>query len=223
MSTHHELPTEYAPVEIADFVGPARRVAERLQNSAAMCLPRGAPASHLLIGPSGSGKSALVQFTLRAFGVPNYHLTKIFGKDASIDSMRAIAADLRTRSILPGYRGIWLEEFGESTKDARDRALEFCGDYQPRETLVIATANLTIEEFEAMEKGDARGRLGSRFQIHVVECPQAADAVPLVKIWLSSPDAISICEHASIGPDGKKGHPINMRSLLKDTLSWMQR
>jgi len=219
------LPTDYTPVEIDDFVGPARITAQRMANSAAQCLPLGAPAAHLIVGPSGSGKTALAHFALRRFAVNQWNLSEVFGSDLTKEVAQDLAASFRMTNVFGGYRAILVDEFDKSTKEARDRFLGIVGDrVQPKQSLILATSNLSLEEFDAMEKSaDARGRLSSRFQVHEVRCPKPDEVLPLAKIWLAEPDANVICEHAGISPNGRKNQPINVRALLKDILTFQQR
>ncbi len=221
----HPLPTEYAPQIVADFIGPAQLVARRIVKAAEMCAPRCAPAAYIFVGPSGSGKSALAAFTLTQFAVSQWNLNEVFGADLTKEVVREIANSMHLTNLYCGYRGYWFDEIDKATKEARDRLLEIVGDRkQPRETVIVATSNLSIEEFDDLERTvDAKGRFSSRFQVFEVGQPTAEDAVPLVKTWLAEPDAVALCRHASIGPNGKPGHPVNVRALLKDTLSWLQR
>lgn len=217
------LPTEYVPRTINDFYGPARIIAQRLVNSAKMTMPRKAPASHLLVGPSGSGKSALASFALDTFEIAKWNRHEIFGSDLTKEGVQEISFNMRLSNLYGGYRAWFFDEIDKCTKEARDRLLEVVGERQPKETLIIATSNLSIAEFDAMEKNqDARGRFSSRFQVSVVPGPTAADVVALLKRWLPERQAQQIAEVAELADDGRTKQPINVRALLKDVLTVMQ-
>lgn len=222
MTTIDLLPTEYHPTSIDEFYGPARSVARKIAKSAELCLPRRAPAAHLFVGPSGSGKTALANFTLDCYKVVKWNRTEYIGKDITVDAAREISRSMRLTSIYPGFRGLFLDEIDACTKEARERLLEFIGEAkQPRNSVIVATSNMPVDEFDALEKvSDARGRFTSRFQVWHVPGPSADDMVPLVSKWLPEERARLACNTAGTDSMGKMS-VINVRALMKDITSLM--
>ena len=97
------------------------------------------------------------------------------------------------------------------------------GEKQARETLIVATSNLSLDEFDALEKtADARGRLTSRFQAHEVCGPSHEDIIPLLSIWLPPEQAKQLAICGATGANGKPDQPINVRAILKDAMTWLQ-
>jgi replication-associated recombination protein RarA len=222
MTATQELPTEYVPRKLEEFYGPAKEVAKRIQKSAAMCMPRGSAASHLLVGPSGSGKSALAAFALEAFNVSQWNRHEVFGSDLSKEVVQELAFGMKLSNLYGGYRAYWFDEIDRCTKDARDRLLEIVGEKQPKETLIVATSNLSITEFDALEKTeDAKGRFSSRFQCHHVPGPTAEDIVALLVRWLPEKDAQNLARTAAMAEDGSQ-MPVNVRAVLRDCTTMLQ-
>lgn len=217
------LPTEYVPRSIDEFYGEARNVARRLMRSAEMCMVRNAPASHLFVGSSGSGKTALMQFALTAFAINPWNVHRWMGKDVTIDSAREIVFSTRLTSLYPGYRAWCIDEIDTATPDARARLLEIIGEAsQPRGTVILATSNMPIEDFDKLEKyADARGRLSSRFQVHAVPGPCAEDVVALLLKWLPEKKAKELADTAGHDEKGRR-IPVNCRAVLKDCLTVLQ-
>ena len=223
MKTLDILPTQYTPKTIDAFFGPARRIAQCLKKSAEMCGKTGAPASHLLVGPSGSGKSALARFCIEQFGAQPWTTTEAFGASLDMEMAESIAAEMRMSSLFEGYRAYFFDEIDNATKSARDHALKFIGEGQPKRTLVIATSNLTPEAFDALERTtDERGCFTSRFQVWQVACPKADELTPLIECWLPPDRAREVCAMAGTGPNGKPTLPINVRGILRDVTSVLQ-
>lgn len=218
------IPTDYFPQKIDDFYGPARDVAKRVANSAALCKQSGAPAAHLFVGPSGSGKTSLALFAFDEFAVVKWNRSEIFGVDISVDRVREMAFDMRLSNVFGGFRGYLLDEVDRCTSDARNRLLQILGDrIQPRSTVILATSNLSLEEIDAMEKcKDARGRFSSRWQVHQVDAPTAEDCIPMARMWVPEDAASDICITSATLPDGRRGG-INVRALTKDLTSYLQK
>jgi replication-associated recombination protein RarA len=218
------LPTEYHPKEVSDFFGPARAIAQRIMNSKNMCVPRKAAAAHLFLGDSGIGKTALATFTLEQYGVSQWNLCEIFGADLTVDRVREVSAQMKLSNMFGGYRGYFFDEIDRCTNEARNRLLEIVGDQrQPKETIIVATSNLSSEEFDALEKTPgARGCLTSRFQVHSVKGPMATEIEPLLGIWLPPDDARNLALLSGTGANGKPDQPINVRGALRDAITMMQ-
>ncbi len=221
--TTQTLPTEYNPTEVDHFIGPAKITAGRIVKCATMCKPLNAAVALLFVGPSGSGKTTLAKFAMAQFLECKWNLSEYFGSDLSVEVVREISTSMRLTSMYPGYRGFLLDEIDRCTKDARDRLLEVVGEQrQAKGTIIVATSNLSVEEFDQQEKSrDARGRLSSRFQVHQVNSPTAAQLIPLISQWLPEEQAKTIATQLGTGPTGKQ-EGINVRSAMKDVLTVMQ-
>jgi len=217
------LPTEYRPKALDEFYGPARIAARRITNSARMCLPSNAPAAHLIVGKTGVGKTAIATFAMEAFGVQPWCLTEVFGADMTLERAKEIWWDMQSTNLFGGYRGWLFDEFDKCTPGARDRCLQYVGEQrQPRNTVIIATSNMSLAEFDALEKIEgARGRLTSRFQVHELEGPNAVEAAALAARWIDAESARNIANLAATDGEGKAS-PVNVRSLLKDITTHLQ-
>ena len=223
ITTTSILPTDYCPQTIDQFFGPARVVAKRLAASAAMCRPTGSPAAHLMVGPSGTGKTALAHYALDAFEVHPWNRTIIFGADLTKEYVQEIAYSMRLTSMYPGYRAWLFDEIDKATKEARDRLLEVVGDrQQPRQSVILATSNLTVKEIDALEKSEgAKGRFTGRFQVHEVLGPNAVEITPLLTQWLPPELAAQYAAMSAVNED-QQTIPINCRALLKDVMTYLE-
>lgn len=209
------LPTEYRPTEIDHFFGPARTIAKSIVKAAAMCKPRGVPASFLFYGPPGTGKSALASFTVQCFDVPKWNLVSKPGSDLTVEAMRDIAYDLQKTSMFPGYRGYKFDECDMSKKEGQGRFLTIADDL-PKNVVIVATCNSHIEELEE--------RFQRRFQVFEVKGPTIEEAIPLVNLWVGNDAAQRICTIAAQDSENARlVRPINVGAMLKDVTTYLQR
>ena len=212
------LPTEYIPLTVEDFFGPAREVAKSVMKHAEVCRKRNAPAAYLFLGPSGTGKTALALWTIRtAYEINSWNIHDCFGGDLTVDRVREIAVSMHLTSLYPGFRAFFFDELDKCSQEARARLLELVGDRkQPKGTIIVATSNLTADEFDRLEKSEgAKGRLTSRFSLYDVVGPTAPEAAPLLAKWLPTDQADKAAIMAATGIDGSLGR-INVRAVLRD-------
>ena len=87
-----------------------------------------------------------------------------------------------------------------------------------KKTLQAKDKALEVKKGALEKTADERGCFTSRFQVWQVDCPKAADLVPLVAKWLPEKEAINICDQAG---GGKAKLSINVRGLLHDVKSIM--
>lgn len=207
------LPKQHRP-ELkgpADFVGPARKVAEIAQRIASKYAPLKEPAMLLMHGPAGSGKSSTAKFTMHAFGVHPLNLTEISGTDFDIEAVRRWSESIVTSSLFEGYRGLRIEEVDRMPSQAQVRFLKVCDDIADgkmsvRNGIVIAAScNSSLSELEP--------RFQSRFQPFEVRGPKAEECVPLLKRWLPEDKARALAAGASEGIAAKA---LDVRALLND-------
>lgn len=199
-----KIPKRFKPQVIEDFVGPARRAATIVKNSADSYTPIGEPGLFLFYGPPGAGKTELAKLCLRLFDVKDFHRTSESGTDMDVEKVRCLAEQLRQRSMFPGYRGVLVDEIDKMPKVAQVRFLKLADDLA-NHVMVVATCNSGVDDLEL--------RFHSRWQTFPVTGPTGEECRSLLERWLTPDEAARLINGATNDDPEKE---VDLRALLND-------
>lgn len=201
------LPTEYAPTTPAEFVGPARDAAEKLDKIIASAQAHDfAPIKVFYGGPSGTGKTALVNYGIRRLGVTKWAVQEYNGTDITIDRIREIEGGLHltVNEMFGDYRVIAIHEADRVTDAAQVKMLTLL-DNLPRRTAVFCTTNKALK---AMEE-----RFQRRFKYTQVTGAPAAEIEALLSRFDLPP---AVAKSIAMGACG------NVAVALIEAEEWLQ-
>ena len=187
------LPSQFRPLTLDSFIGPARAEAGLIAKLIQLSLANGAPQKWLILGPPGIGKSALSNFIVHAYGGTRWTTARFNGKQMGLDQMEQLAHDYHFTSLFDGFRVVQIEEADRITKDAQVRFLTFLDDL-PKFTAVVCTSNCSESEFEE--------RFQRRFKVVNLLPPGPGDIEALL-LKLGTPPAAA--RHISIMACGNVG------------------
>jgi len=160
------LPSMFRPKALADFIGPARLHAEKIDRLIAAARPTGDAITLLLLGPPGIGKTVLADYFVRQIGASRWSYQKFNGTSFRIDQADEIARSFRLTDMFGGYRVLQIEEVDSVPMVAQVRMLTLL-DELPKKCAVVATSNCKIKELEE--------RFQRRFMVFNVKPPSAGD------------------------------------------------
>lgn len=194
------LPSEYKPTSIEEFIGPAKAAAKLLVNLADRARANdNASLKILLNGEPGIGKSALAEFLARHLGCTEKHSRlKFNGTQIKIETVEDIARQLQYRSLYGDYNFIWIDEADKIPSVAQVRFLTLLDDLN-HGCAVVCTSNCRVEDFEK--------RFQSRFRMLEIEPPQPHEIMGLLSQFLTHQPTITQIAQFACG---------NVRAALLD-------
>lgn len=141
------IPSLYRPTVPEDFIGPARVAAQTILRLAQNVSMSGAPLKLMLLGPPGTGKSALADFLTAQLGCGKWSVHKFNGTQLKIEQVEDLARSLRYTDLFGGYRLVRIEEVDKVPTVAQVNLLTVLDDL-PDRTAVVCTSNCKVDVLE---------------------------------------------------------------------------
>ena len=166
-------PIRFKPIEITDFIGSARLIAETLVNTIKNA--EGGPIAILLTGQPGIGKSSLANWFGRQLGAdPQWSTSRMSGTECNVERVAEIKRGLHLKDLFGNYRVIQIEEADAIPSVAQVAFLDLL-DHLPDKVAVICTSN----------KSNFEDRWGGRFQVFTPVRPTDEELTALLCRWIS--------------------------------------
>jgi replication-associated recombination protein RarA len=196
-------PSSFKPVTSAEFIGPARRLAQILENKAAQCLADGQPVKFLFHGSPGIGKTQLADMFA---GLVSGHATQIEsinGRNVTVETIRRWMEASHYLPLYGGYTVRIINELDTLNPVAQDAALTFL-DEMPRQTAFIGTSNSQLSQLSE--------RFQTRMQAFSLKAPATDDLNSFLAQWKLTAQQIS---QIAVGCSG------NVRAALLDAQTFL--
>lgn len=194
------LTGQHPPTDPADFIGPARDAAQKLQLMVAHALANGSPPLKLFYGgPSGTGKTALGYYAQHLLRVSRFAAHEFNGTDMTLDRVRELHASLGlTHNELFGLYRLYCVHEADRIPDAAQVKLLTLLDNLPSRTAFICTTNA--------ELGDMEKRFQRRFKFTRISAPPSEELVALLRRWEAP---LAVCRMIATGACGNVGLAMN--------------
>ena len=194
------LTGEHGPTDAADFIGPARDAAERLQLMVAHALANGCPPLKLFYGgPSGTGKTALCYYAQHLLRVSRFAAHEFSGTDMTLDRVRELQASLGlAHTELYGLYRLYCVHEADRIPDAAQVKLLTVLDNLPPRTAFLCTTNA--------ELGDMEKRFQRRFRYTRIGPPPFEELLAFLRRW-DAPEYV--CRMIATGACGNVGLAMN--------------
>jgi replication-associated recombination protein RarA len=167
-------PIEYKPLKRSQFIGPAAKAAQALDNIIMRTQKDCSPLKILFYGDAGVGKSALVEYLLRQLDTSQWSVTRLSGTEVRLEDVQAFNARLCYRDLFSTYKVLWIDEMDRASHTARAAMLTML-DTLPDHVAILVTSNKAVDE---MEK-----RFFTRFQAFEIKSPTSDQIRDLLKRW----------------------------------------
>lgn len=201
------LPSQFAPEQINDFIGPARAVAVRMMRFISRSRETGDPIAFLLTGQPGVAKTALARFSGLQLGVHKSMLEPMNGTQLTIDRVDEIATRIHYRPMWGDFHFIFVDELEFVGAISKARLLTVLNKL-PKWTAFVATANRGTD--------DLAQRNHSRFNVFELESPQPHEIIDFLARKFDIPRGIAEgaikCATRQVG----LFQSIDVRQVLKD-------
>jgi len=195
-----QLPSEYKPRKLEDFIGPAQRTARLMMNLGNHARENNnSSIKFLLNGEPGVGKSALAEFFACHMGcVEKHSRIKYNGTKVNVEVVDDIGRQLAYRSLYGDYNYVWIDEADKIPQVAQVRLLTLLDDLGDG-CAVVCTSNCKLKDFEE--------RFQTRFRVLEVEAPQPHELQSLLARFLTNEKTITRIAQFACG---------NVRAALLD-------
>lgn len=140
------LAPTYLPTSPDHFTGPAQRAAHIIDKLVAARFPDKLPIKLALIGPPGTGKTALCKYLAHRLNLNPLDRHHYAGADVDLDRARSLAEAAQYAPVGP-YRLIHIDEADTMTPAALKRMLVVL-DEVPNRNAYVLTANSDLSQIE---------------------------------------------------------------------------